>query len=174
MRTQKYCKNKKVKNMRSKSKKGAGLFNTQKILDIPQCQPVKSGNFDNVNSDDAFRLYYKCCPKASLSGKANYNEKCIQLYDVYLNQQKYIKNKIQEITKETNYDYNDNHVLYEKFMNALIAEQSNTTLDLSGGPRNFNLIVPKNEIPKSKKWWRFGFGGKKIMHKTKKILRKKH
>jgi hypothetical protein len=93
MRTKKYYKNKKSKKSRSKSKKAGGLFNTQKILDISECQPVKQlSEFKSFTADKALELYGKCCPKATLSGKANYNFKCKELYNVYLNKNKNLTN----------------------------------------------------------------------------------
>jgi len=91
MKSKNIYKNKKLKKTRSK--KGAGLFNTQKILDLPVCEKVKYParyNYNNFTSDEAFNLYNTCCPKSSLTGKANYNFKCKNLYQTYLNKTKQV------------------------------------------------------------------------------------
>ena len=89
MKSKRNYKNKKFKKTRSK--KGAGLFNTQKIVDSAECQPVKQlGNYQNFSADKAFELYNTCCPKSSLTGKANYNFKCKNLYQTYLNKTKQV------------------------------------------------------------------------------------
>jgi hypothetical protein len=181
-------KNKKVN--KSRSKKGAGLFNTQKILELPGCGRVKNSNYRDLTSEDAFLLYNKCCPKASLSGKANSNFYCQELYKAYLNNQSILKNQPLEnhmlnqkygINNDLdynnkfgfnndNYNYNTNNsddIIKNQFIDALIQEQSKEQI------QKFQNEIDHYNAPikKEKKWWRFGFGGKKN-YKTKKILRK--
>jgi hypothetical protein len=137
MKSKNIYKNKKLKKTRSK--KGAGLFNTQKIVDSAECQPVKQlSNYQTFSADKAFDLYNKCCPKSSVTGKANYNFKCKNLYQTYLNKTKQVApaqpvalNEDDEVNED--YYYNNNiepninkngENVSQQFTDALIEEQT--------------------------------------------------
>jgi hypothetical protein len=140
MKSKNIYKNKKLKKTRSK--KGAGLFNTQKILDLPVCKKVNypaQYNYNNFTSDEAFDLYNKCCPKSSVTGKANYNFKCKNLYQTYLNKTKQVAqaqpvalNDDDEANEDYYYDNNNEpninkngENVSQQFTDALIKEQTN-------------------------------------------------
>jgi len=220
MKSKRINKNKKLRKTRSK--RGAGLFNTQKIIDSAECKPVKQlGNYQKFSADQAFSLYNKCCPKASISGKANFNFKCKTLYDTYLNKTKQqsmnqnnfgvAKEERASIPGEPNLENpviqnKDNDEISERYTDAVIEEQ-NTPNEWDDDNKYYGVRYgPKQQFPPNptyienlkkygqtedyerlnkqfppgsykpdedkKKWWRFGFGGKKIKRKTKKILRK--
>ena len=153
MKSKRNYKNKKFKKTRSK--KGPGLLNTQKILDLPECELVKFParyKYNKLTSEEANFIYNKCCPKSSLTGKANNNFKCKNLYQTYLNKIKqeeqsnprYLNylNKIKqeeeiqpveinEDNDEINEDFhynnqinNDNDNISNQFTDALIEEQT--------------------------------------------------
>jgi hypothetical protein len=185
MKSKKNNNNKNKKVNKSRSKKGAGLFNTQKILELPGCGRVKNSNYKDLTSEQAFLLYNKCCPKATFSGKANSNFYCQELYKAYLNNQRVLKNETfenpmlknyvinnDELDNNNNFYFNNNmasdDITKNQFIDALIQEQGKELIQ-----EYKNKIDEYNKpIIKEKKWWKFGFGGKKI-YKTKKILRKK-
>jgi len=139
MKSKNIYKNKKLKKTRSK--KGAGLFNTQNIVDSSYCQPVKRlGSYEKFSADDAFDLYNTCCPKSSLTGKANYNFKCKTLYQTYLNKTKQAApaqpqpvalNEDDEVNEDFYYNNNvepninnNGENVSQQFTDALIEEQT--------------------------------------------------
>ena len=158
MKSKRNYKNKKFKKTRSK--KGAGLFNTQKIVDSAECQPVKQlGNYQNFSADKAFELYNTCCPKSSLTGKANYNFKCKNLYQTYLNKTKQVApaqpvalNEDDEINEDFHYNNqinNDNDNISNQFTDALIEEQTrsrNREDSFIKARRDAAAAKPKEEI----------------------------
>jgi hypothetical protein len=137
MKSKRIYNNKKSKKTRSK--KGAGLFNTQKIVDSAECQPVKQlNNYQKFSADQALNLYNTCCPKSSITGKANYNFKCKNLYQTYLNKTKQVApaqplalNEDDEVNEEFYYNNNiepninnNGENVSQQFTDALIKEQT--------------------------------------------------
>ena len=160
MKSKRNYKNKKFKKTRSK--KGAGLLNTQKILDLPECELVKFParyKYNKLTSEEANFIYNKCCPKSSLTGKANNNFKCKNLYQTYLNKTKQVApaqpvalNEDDEINEDFHYNNqinNDNDNISNQFTDALIEEQTrsrNREDSFIKARRDAAAAKPKEEI----------------------------